>query len=428
MTLPPEAAKGAAPALEPRKSLLAGYMPETLNAFSSSRILVCAALLGSLLLSSSAFAQVQPGMQPPPPPGPPPQGAPPPPAVNPVCPRLEGQLATIDRGGSGDPQRDDQIRRYQDAQTQQQAELDRVTMQAKRMGCESSGFFSIFTAQSSQCGPVNTRIQQMRANLDQITSNLERLRGGSGFGGPDRDNQRRSVLLALAQNNCGPQYANAAAAAGPGPGGFLNNLFGGGNNNPGGVPPGVDPTTISGTYRTVCVRTCDGGYFPIEFSTTPARFADDERQCKAQCPATEAELYAYQNPGQDINQAVSINGQPYTALPNAFKFRTEFNPSCACKAPGQSWRDALQSIDDKADAAQQGDIIVTEESAKKMQERAQKQPVKGKKGAPPAQASSAPASDAATPTADASTSGANKPIRTVGPKFLQDNSAPSVPR
>jgi hypothetical protein len=401
-------------------------MPELLNAFPSRKMLACAALLGGLLATSSAFAQMQPGVQPPPPPGPQ-AGAPP--AVNPICPRLEGQLATIDRGGSGDPQRDDQIRRYQDAQTQQQAELDRVTMQAKRMGCESSGFLSLFTGQSAQCGPVNTRIQQMRANLDQITNNLERLRGG-GFGGPDHDNQRRSVLLALAQNNCGPQYANAAAASGPG--GFLNNLFGGGNNNNNpGLPPGagVDPNTMSGTYRTVCVRTCDGGYFPIEFSTSPARFADDERQCKAQCPATEAELYAYRNPGEDINQAVSINGAPYTALPNAFKFRTEFNPTCACKAPGQTWADALKSVDDKAEAAQQGDIIVTEETAKKMQERAQKQAAKsGKKGAAPAAPAGTPAaSDAQASDATSSASSANKPIRSVGPKFLQDNSKPSIP-
>jgi len=391
-----------------------------LAAFSKKML---AALLGSLLLSTSAFAQVQQGMQPPPPPppGPPPQaGAPP--AVNPICPRLEGQLATIDRGGTGDPQKDDQIRRYQDAQTQQQAELDRVTSQAKRMGCDSSGFFSIFSGQSSQCGPVNTRIQQMRANLDQITSNLERLRTG-GFGGPDRDSQRRSVLTALAQNNCGPQYANAAAA--PGPGGFLNNLFGGGNNNPNGQP-GVDPNSMSGTYRTVCVRTCDGGYFPVSFATSPARFGDDERQCKALCPATEAELYAYQNPGQDINQAVSISGAPYTALPNAFKFRTEFNPSCACKAPGQSWSEALKSIDDKADAAQQGDIIVTEESAKKMQQRGQQPAKAGKKGAGPAQASAPDSAAAAAPDATAGAS-SNKQIRTVGPKFLQDNSTPSVP-
>src|SRR6185312_1822384 len=181
-------------------------MPETLNVLLPRRLLASAMLLGSVALGSPALAQMSPGAPPPPGAGPP---------GNPICTRLESQLATIDRGGSNDPAKDDQIRRYQDAQTQQQGELDRVTMQAKRMGCESSGFFSLFGGQSAQCGPVNTRIQQKRANLDQITSNLERLRSGS-FGGPDHDNQRRSVLVALAQNNCGPQYANAVPPPGPG--------------------------------------------------------------------------------------------------------------------------------------------------------------------------------------------------------------------
>src|SRR5207302_1914041 len=310
---------------------------------------------------------------------------------------LEAQLATIDRGGgSGDPSKDDQIRRYQDAQAKQQAELDRVAQQAKRMGCDSSGFFSLFSGQSAQCGPVNNQIQQMRGNLDQITTSLERLRTG-GVGGIERENQRRSVLLALAQNNCGPQYANAVSQSGPGT--FLSNLFG--NNNPG--VPGADLGPQSGTYRTVCVRTCDGAYFPVSFATIPARFPDDEKSCKALCPATEATLFAYRNPGEDMNQAVSLNGQPYTALPNAFRFRQEFNPSCACKAPGQTWSDALKSIDDKAAAEQQGDIIVTEESAKKMQ-RPLAKPTAGatRKGATPpaASAGTPPAPDASAPAAD----------------------------
>ena len=51
---------------------------------------------------------------------------------------------------------------------------------------------------------------------------------------------------------------------------------------------------------------------------------------------------AYRNPGEDINQAVSINGQPYSSSPNAFRYRQEFNPSCSCKAAGQTWSDALK--------------------------------------------------------------------------------------
>ncbi|HXL29921.1 MAG TPA: DUF2865 domain-containing protein [Bradyrhizobium sp.] len=376
-------------------------MPETLITPFARWIFACAALFGAAVLSVDASAQMS---QAPPPPQQ--QGAP----VNPMCPRLEAQLASIDRGG-GDPAKDEQIRRYQDAATKQQGELDRVTSQAKRMGCDSSGFFSLFSGQSAQCGPVNTQIQQMRANLEQITTSLERLRTG-GVGGADRDNQRRSVLTALAQNNCGPQYANAAR----GSGNFLENLFGNNNNNPV-APPGADLGAQSGTYRTVCVRSCDGAYFPISFATVPGRFPDDERTCKALCPAAEATLYSYRNPGEDMNQAMSINGQPYSSSPNAFRYRQEFNPSCACKAAGQTWSDALKSIDDKAEAEQQGDIIVTEESAKKMA-RPLTKGAATKKGAA-ATTATAPAPEASPPAAD-STGAApdNKPIRSVGPTFI----------
>src|SRR3984893_12334003 len=391
-------------------------MHKTLITPVSRWILACATLLGASALSVGASAQTTPPGAPPPPPqaavNPPPRAA-----VNPMCPRLEAQLATIDRGGgSGDPAKDDQIRRYQDAATKQQAELDRVTSQAKRMGCDSSGFFSLFNGQSAQCGPVNNQIRQMRGNLDQITSSLERLRSG-GLGGADRENQRSSVLTALAQNNCGPQYAAAAR----GSGNFLDNLFN--NNSTPTPPPGADFGPQSGTFRTVCVRTCDGGYFPISFATVPARFPDDEKTCKALCPATEASLYAYRNPGEDITQAVSVNGHPYTQSPNAFRFRQEFNPSCACKAAGQTWSDALKTVDDKAAAEQQGDIIVTEESAKKMaRPPAPKAPsTTGKKGAPSTAAASpppAPAAETAPPAPVSTDAAGDKPIRSVGPTFI----------
>jgi hypothetical protein len=361
------------------------------------RSLTCAVVLSTMMFAADAVAQQ--GV-------PQPQGAPPP-SVNPMCPRLEAQLASIDRAGV-DPARADQIRRYEDAANRQQAELERVTAQAKRMGCDSSGFFSLFNGQSAQCGPVNHQIQQMRANLEQITTSLERLRAGSGANNPDRDNQRRSVLLALAQNNCGPQYAAAARNSGS----FLDNFFGNNNNN-NPIPP-VDSGAPSGTYRTVCVRSCDGYYFPISFATVPGRFADDERTCKSLCPAADATLYTYRNPGEDMNQAVSISGQPYASSPNAFLYRKEFSPTCSCKPAGETWSQALKGLDDKAAAAQQGDIIVTEENAKKMA-----QP-KGaaKKGTVPTNAAHAPASTPANQKPAATADKDNKSIRTVGPTFI----------
>jgi hypothetical protein len=380
-------------------------------------LLAGALLVAPLGWSGAALAQVNDSFNQMPPGAPPPQaGQPPGAGGNPVCQRLEVQLASIDRGaGSGDPAKDEQIRRYQEAQSRQQAELDRVTSQAKRMGCESSGFFSLFNQNSAQCGPVNNQIQQMRGNLDQITTSLERLRSG-GLGGADRENQRRSVITALAQNNCGPQYAAAAREGGGG--GFLGGLF---NNNPNpGAAPAIDPNS-SGTYRTVCVRTCDGAYFPVSFATVPARFPDDEKTCKALCPATEAALYAYRNPGEDMNQAVSTTGQLYTALPTAFKFRASFDPACSCKGAGQSWSDALKAVDDKATLEQQGDIIVTEESARKMQQQ-KMQPAKGAQPAGTKKGQPAPATTASTPPAETpAADGKDKPIRSVGPTFLPNN-------
>lgn len=338
------------------------------------------------------------------------QGFPQPPAgASPVCQRLEGQLASIDRGPGGDP-RAEQIRRYEDASNRQQSELDRLTMQARRQGCEGSGFFSLFSGQPPQCGQINTQIQQMRGNLDQIMRNLEQLRSQ---GGSAQENQRRSVILALAQNNCGQQYVTMARGMQPQQpqgGGFLGGLFGGGQQ----PMPGQYPEfgVAGSTFQTMCVRTCDGFYFPISFATSQARFADDERACRAQCPAADATLYTFRNPGEDMNQAVSVStGQPYTALPTAFRYRQEVNSACSCRNAGQSWADAMKHLDERG-ALEQGDILVTDERAKQLS-----QPPKGRapantKGTP------APTPTAAQPAPAPVTPDPNRPIRSVGPTFL----------
>jgi hypothetical protein len=369
-----------------------------MRAYSSPKLSVLIACAASAAMIAAAAAQGYP------------QGGYPPPGGNPVCQRLEAQLAAVDRGGV-DPARAEQIRRYEDAAARQTAELDRVTNQARRMGCDSSGFFSLFSNQSEQCGPVNNRIQQMRGSLDQITINLERLRGGGGSPSFERDQQRRSVLAALAQNNCGPQYARESQ----GGGNFFDSIFGGNSTN---APPQAEYGAPAFTYKTMCVRTCDGYYFPVSFATTPARFADDEQSCKNLCPAAEATLFTFRS-NEDISRAVSINGQPYSSLPNAFKYRQSFNPSCSCKAQGQTWAEALKSIDNRASAAAQGDIIVTDERAKQM---SQPRDAKGRPVRTPAQPKAGTAASGATPEATApanpASSSEERPIRSVGPTFI----------
>jgi len=330
-------------------------------------------------------------------------------ASSPVCLQLQGQLAAIDRGFA-DPTRTDQIKRSEDAIAKQQADLDRTVAAAHKQGCAGEGFFALFSGLSPQCGPITSQIQQMRGNLDRMMSDLEQFRSGSA----DRDGQRRAVIGELAQNNCGAQYTAAAATSGPR--GFFDALFG----NATIVNPGGDGAP-SGTYQTVCVRSCDGYYFPISYSTVPDRFAEDQHSCQRLCPATEVSLYTYRNPGEDMSQAVSVSGQPYTALPNAFRYRKEVTPACSCRLPGQSWAAALKNADDSS-TLESGDIVVTDRNAKALSQAPQQPGMAASTAGTPS-----PDTNATSPAPSSNTVGPDgkRPVRVVGPPFLSSSTPPS---
>ena len=335
------------------------------------------------------------------------QGYPQSQARAPICPQLEGQLSALDRGIT-DSTQSDMVRRLDDAVRKQQSDLDRLTAQARRSGCEGNGFFSLFVSQPAQCGPLNAQIQQARSNLDRSMGDLQRAQSNTGA---DRESQRRSIIGALAQNDCGPQYRQLANQGNGG--GFFERLFGPGTI----VSPDTGPPAPSSTYRTLCVRTCDGFYFPISYAATPNRFAEDAQACQRLCPASEAVLYSHPT-SADVNQAVSANGRLYTELPNAFAYRKQFNPSCSCKSAGQTWADALRQLDDQT--VERGDIVVnTEERAKQLsqpQTDAQGKPIK-----PPAKPPAATPAAASAPAASDAPPDAKRQIRTVGPTFLPEH-------
>lgn len=321
---------------------------------------------------------------------------------NPACQRLEAQLTSIDQGND-DPTRADQIRRAEEAVNRQQFEVDRLVAQARRSGCESSGgFFSIFNNPPPQCGGLNRQIDQQRMTLERMQNGLEQLNGGT----TQRAAQRQQLLVALANNGCGQQYRSVALQGQQG--GFFDRLFGNGGLFSAPSQP------MGGTYRTICVRTCDGFYYPISFATSPDRFRDDEQTCQRMCPAAEVSLYTYHNPGEEVAQAVSLNGRPYTELPNAFAYRKALNPACSCRRPGESWAQALKAIGND-DTVVPGDLVVTEKNAKTLS-----QPRLGADGKPirPA-ATAAPAAAPAQASPAQPDSDPNKrSVRTVGPAAL----------
>ena len=329
-------------------------------------------------------------------------------SANPACQRLEAQLTTLNQGNS-DPARADQIRRTEDMVNRQQLEVDRLVAQSRRIGCENSGFFSIFSNPPPQCGGLNRQIDQQRLGLERMRAQLEQLNGGT----TERAAQRQALLIALGDNGCGPQYRSAAIAGQQG--GFFDRLFGG--NNSGGIfstPQGP----ISGTFRTVCVRTCDGFYFPISYSTSPDHFRDDEQACQRMCPATEVALYTYHNPGEEMSQAVSLNGRLYTELPTAFQYRKALSAACSCRRPGESWAQTLKSVGPD-DTVVPGDVVVTEQHAKQLS-----QPRTGPDGKPlrpelrGTVSTTAPTATTPSPQPPAEADPAKRTVRTVGPTFL----------
>ena len=233
------------------------------------------------------------------------------------CMQLQQELAAARGGGAN---REDLARIEQ-----QIAQADRV-FQGTRASMEDAGCFESFfifgrgLVRSPKCLNMNDRVEDARRQLTQLQQQRQALTGGGG-------NRRRQAELqdALARSGCGGQVRQ------PRRGGGLFDFFGGGREEEEApqtpIYRSIDP---NGRYRSVCVRLCDGFYYPLHYATYGSQLGQDAQSCQSNC-AAPAELYVYRNPGQEIEQAVSLNGSAYMDLPVALRFRKEYVKGCSCK-------------------------------------------------------------------------------------------------
>jgi hypothetical protein len=84
------------------------------------------------------------------------------------------------------------------------------------------------------------------------------------------------------------------------------------------------------SYRTFCVRECDGFYYPLSEASTPDSFLADEAKCRSSC-SSPAKLFYSAIPGDDAGAMVALTGERYNELANAFRYRSEYVDGCACK-------------------------------------------------------------------------------------------------
>jgi hypothetical protein len=108
--------------------------------------------------------------------------------------------------------------------------------------------------------------------------------------------------------------------------------------------------------RAFCVRLCDGYFFPLPSASGPFAAGQEQADCRALCPAASVALYHLNGAADQIAEATSANGEPYAALPTAFRYRAATPLACGCRRAGVAgldyWRDpTLRS----------GDAVMTSE-------------------------------------------------------------------
>jgi hypothetical protein len=99
------------------------------------------------------------------------------------------------------------------------------------------------------------------------------------------------------------------------------------------APPPVDrpsDQSSSGRFRTVCVRLCDGYYYPLSAAASRRDLRRDALSCKASC-GTEARLFYQSSGASDAAGLVDLTGLAYSRLPNAFRYRKTLVDGCKCK-------------------------------------------------------------------------------------------------
>ncbi|MBT3071494.1 DUF2865 domain-containing protein [Rhodomicrobium sp. Az07] len=243
---------------------------------------------------------------------------------NPRCRDLEAQLS----GGGANTGQDQLPRIDADMRTADMA-FRRAQTEADRSDCYEDMFlFGRTLRRTPRCLDLDRQVQDAKANLTRLKSRRDAIVRGSAPRARHDD-----IVAELARNRCGDQYTREYEAQRRRDNSIFSFFSNEEDSEPSGTPsPWTTTPTYGGasTYRTLCVRECDGFYYPISTATTEDQFQADAERCRSQC-ASPAELY-YHRSDQDVDQMVSLSGRLYVTQPFAFRNRKVYVKGCSCKA------------------------------------------------------------------------------------------------
>jgi hypothetical protein len=265
------------------------------------------------------------------------------------CDSLKAELNRLERQGGASPTV---------AKWQGQARLQKKAITAAE---RDAHYFQCATMTTvPKCRQLNAKIAKMQANLRAIEKQAARAERKS----PNSASRIRQIRVSLERQNClaparasytGREAEITARSGGGNASGsnFFQRLFGRSQHVAVSESDGDMKVLTSrrrlvssnssdgvrfpagGTYRTMCVRTCDGYYFPVSFATGRDQFVNDAARCGEICPAAETELFVYRNPGETQENMTSLTGIAYGDLENANRFKSEYVTGCSCRAPAR---------------------------------------------------------------------------------------------
>ncbi len=231
------------------------------------------------------------------------------------CARLQATLRSLDRNSDFQNSQGGALKRLQ-------REVQRSESAYVRQGCNDDA--KAGRRLSPECRALAREVLRGREEVQQLSQSVST--------GEAVAQQREAILQEMARFDCdGRSRVNVDRGD---RGNLFERLFGvftDGDDGAGGIRgEEFNPYGDYHTVRTLCVRKTDGFWWPISYSTLVDYVANDAQQCRAMCPGLDVDLYYYDNPGQEPEQMVNEWGEPYSSLPNAFKFRTEFDTTSKC--------------------------------------------------------------------------------------------------
>ncbi len=185
-----------------------------------------------------------------------------------VCARLEAQLEQF---VSAVP-RDDATSRFDDIVAEHRYRIGLLREELGHLDCSTGSVIVLGSRTREVCKRMRKDLQReeklLQTALDQRQGDL------SG----DNSLAKQRILAALDANGC-------SASDGI----IIRDTLG----VEGDQELVADPDKL---YRTVCVRMCDGYYYPISFGTTPDQFGRDASQCMRTCPGADVDLFFHSVP------------------------------------------------------------------------------------------------------------------------------------